>query len=165
MFKFSVETINYSTGGDMKKRLVFMCLFLSATTIFSQVYKPAEIDTDHQIVYKNPLKGLCSDKEDIRLDCAFVLGELKYKKATIPLMKLLREDPCEAVRIVAAQSLIKIGDPVGVYLVGRSIDFNDSEKVRKYAEKFYNSYVYQQLVNKDNKDFSEDILAAMESEN
>jgi hypothetical protein len=169
LLKFSVEIINNSIGGDMKKKTLiptaFFCLFLSATTVFSQVGKPGEIDAEHQIVFKNPLKGLCCGNEDTRLDCAFVLGELRYKKATIPLMKLLREDPSEAVRIVAAQSLIKIGDPQGVYLVSRTIEFNNSDKVKKYAEKFYNSYLYQQYVNKNNKEFSEEILAAMESAN
>lgn len=165
--KFSFEIINNSVGENMKKRILilsaFFSLFLFTTTIFPQVLNPGEIDANHQIVYKNPLKGLCCDNEDVRLDCAFVLGELKYKKATIPLMRMLREDPSEAVRIVAALSLIKIGDPQGVFLVSRTSKFNDSEKVRKYAEKFYNSHLYQQLVEK--KDLSEDILAAMESDN
>ncbi len=142
----------------------FFFLFLMAASVFPQVGNPGEVDDAHKIVYKNPLKGLYCNNEDVRLDCAFVLGELKYKKAVIPLMRMLREDPSEAVRIVAAQSLIKIGDPQGVYLVSRTKEFNDFAKVRKYAEKFYNTYVYEQSVAKNKESFAEDILAAMEAE-
>lgn len=153
----------------MKTRLLFLTLicslFLAATEIFAQVAKPLEIDLKHQIVYKCPLKGLESSDADIRLDCAFVLGEMKCTQAAIPLMRMLREDPDEAVRIVAAESLIKIDNPIGVYLVNRTAKFNDFERVRKLCEKFYNSYVYEQYINSHPDASKEEVLAALASQN
>jgi hypothetical protein len=149
----------------MKTRLLvlsILCsLFLITNDVLPQVAKPLEIDARHEIVYKDPIKGLNSADADIRLDCAFVLGELKCQKAAISLMRLLREDPSEAVRIVAAESLIKIDDPVGVYLVNRTAKFNEFEHVRKLCEKFYNSYVYEQLTAAHPDASKEEILAAM----
>ena len=153
----------------MKTRLsaiiLFCSFFLIAIQISAQVPKPPEIDARHQIVYKCPLDGLNSKDADIRLDCAFVLGEMKCEKAAIPLMRLLREDPDEAVRIVAAQSLIEIDDPVGVFLVSRTAKFNDFEHVRKLCDKFYNSYVYDQYANQHPDASKAEILAALASQN
>jgi hypothetical protein len=153
----------------MKTRLIFTTLFFSlllvTNQLLAQVAKPPEIDARHQIVYKCPLEGLKSHDADIRLDCAFVLGEMKYQKAAIPLMGLLRDDPDEAVRIVAAESLIKIDNPVGVFLVSRTAKFNDYAHVRKLCEKFYNAYVYEQYINEHPDATKEEVLAALASQN
>lgn len=135
----------YKDGGSMKLRLVlpFVILIFSSINILAQTDQSDE-DLRRQMICKNPFKYLTYEDEAYRLDAAFILGHKKCAKAVIPLMKLLREDPSEAVRIVAAQSLIKIGDPVGVYLVQRSAQYNDFAKVRNFCEKFYNSYLAKQ---------------------
>jgi len=136
--------------------IVFIVL-LFTTTAFSQGSKLSDDELKHQIVCKNPLKGLQSADEDIRLDCAFALGKSKCDKAVIPLMKLLREDPSEAVRIVAAQSLIEIGDARGVFLVGRSAKFNDSERVRNLCDKFYSYHSYSESLAKQTDNSTEEL--------
>jgi hypothetical protein len=129
----------------MKLRIILplFMLLVATANLFAQSTLTDE-DARRQMICKNPFKYLCSDDEGLRLDAAFILGHKKCQKAVIPLMKVLREDPSEAVRIVAAQSLIKIGDPVGVYLVQRSVKYNDFAKVRNLCEKFYNSYLAKQ---------------------
>ncbi len=142
--------------------IVVLLMFLFTYNIFSQSNKITDEELRSKIIQKYPLKGLCCEDPDMRLDCAFALGEQKCQKAVFPLMKMLREDPDEAVRIVAALSLIKIGDPVGVYLVKRTAKFNDFSKVRDLCQKFYNSYAYHEYMatQEDNKE-AEDILTAM----
>lgn len=139
------------------------CLFLLTNSVIPQVNTTSAKDSK-QVVSKNSLKGLCHSDACTRLDCAVACGMAKCQKAVIPLMKMLREDPSEAVRIVAAQSLIQIGDPIGVYLVSRSAIFNDSEKVRALCEKFYNAYAYEQYVASQKSINDEEILATLPSQ-
>jgi hypothetical protein len=149
----------------MKSRVLLTGLVLLILALFSkaipQTTNIADEEMRNKILQKNPMKGLCCQDPDMRLDCAFALGEQKCQKAVFALMKLLREDQDEAVRIVAALSLIKIGDPVGVYLVKRTAKFNDFSKVRELCSKFYNSYAYHEYIaDKENRE-AEDILTAL----
>jgi hypothetical protein len=149
----------------MKSRVLLtglvLIMLVSLTKVLPQTANNMDEELRNKIIQKNPLKGLCCTDPAMRLDCAFALGEKKCANAVIPLMRMLREDPDEAVRIVAALSLIKIGDPIGVYLVKRTAKFNDFSKVRELCQKFYNSYIYHEyLADKENKE-AEDILTAL----
>jgi hypothetical protein len=150
----------------MKPRFIIssivFAILLFTTIILPQSPKLSDDELKHQIVYKNPLKGLHSSDEDIRLDCAFSLGKIKSEKAVLPLMKLLRDDPSDAVRIVAAQSLIEIGDPRGIFLVGRSAKFNSSEHVRTLCEKFYSYHEFSQSLAKLSESSTEELTMDVE---
>jgi hypothetical protein len=135
----------------MKKSIIsfFGIIFLLlATNIFSQSQTEIDDAAKHEAAMKKPFAGVCCTDETIRLDCVCKLGELKSDKALFTLMKILREDPCEAVRIAAAQSLVKMGDPRGVFLVARHAKFSDSEKVSRFCEKFFQAYQYQEYLAK-----------------
>lgn len=90
---------------------------------------------------RNYLEGIKSENTGLKVSSAYFLGELESKKAVIPLMKILREDDCDGARLAAALALVKIGDGRGVYLVKKSIDFNECEKVRKLAKHLYSAYL------------------------
>jgi hypothetical protein len=153
----------------MKPRFIIssivITVLLITTSTFSQSNNLSDDELKHQVVYKNPLKGLRCTDEDIRLDCAFALGKIKSGKAVIPLMKLLREDPSEAVRIVAAQSLIEIGDPRGVFLVGRTAKFNNSEHVRNLCDKFYSYHLFSESMAKLEDSSTEELTLDLEIKN
>jgi hypothetical protein len=142
-----------------------LVILVSSQQVFAQGSNSMDEELRNKIIQKNPLKGLCCEDPSMRLDCAFALGEQKCEKAVIPLMKMLREDSDEAVRIVAALSLIKIGDPIGVYLVKRTAKFNDFSKVRELCEKFYTSYAYHEyLADKADRE-AEEILTSLPASN
>lgn len=88
----------------------------------------------------NLLNGINSENEGLQSSSAFYLGEMKSSKAVIPLLKTLHEGESEAVRIMAALSLIKIGDARGVYAVKRASEFDGSERVRNLCKGFYAAY-------------------------
>lgn len=117
--------------------LVFLGL---SSKLSAQFYHVSEESTGHKIVHFNPLEGLKSADPQIRLDCAYMLGELNATKADIALMKALREDEDQAVRIVAALSLIKMESPIGVHLVKRIAELSDCPRTCRILKKFYNSY-------------------------
>ncbi len=150
----------------MKPRFIIssivFAVLLFTTAANCQNSNLSDDEKKHQVVCKNPLKGLQCPDEDIRLDCAFALGKIKSEKAIIPLMKLLREDPSDAVRIVAAQSLIEIGDPRGVFLVGRSAKFNNSERVRNLCDKFYSYYMISESLAKLEDSSTEELTMDIE---
>jgi hypothetical protein len=134
----------------MKARTFFGFLILSTLlfTTFSiaEVNKTAPKANTYEAIELNRLIGLASDNEGLRVSCAFNLGEMKSKKAVIPLMALLRDGKTCEERIIAALSLVKIGDPQGVYLVSRLAKFHDCDRTRRMCEKFYNGYLYQKYM-------------------
>ncbi len=89
---------------------------------------------------ENLLIGLQSDNQGVREGSAYMLGELRSSKAVIPLMAVLRSNPVESSRIVAALALSRIGDARGVYAVKRATLFDASENVQQKCAFFVNTY-------------------------
>lgn len=116
----------------------FLALFISTITL-------ADENISNECVEKNLLLGLQSDNTGLQLSCAYYLGECKSHAAVLPLMKLLRSSKDENLRIIAALSLIKIGDARGVYLVERTSIFDDSETVRKLTNRFYLAFKHESI--------------------
>ncbi len=136
------------------KAKAFAALLLLATILLSSPSFAREKGNfpkanTYQAIELNRLIGLASDNTGLKVSCAFNLGEMKSKKAVIPLMQMLREGTSDEERIIAALSLIKIGDPQGVYMVGRSGIFNDFDKTRRMCEKFYKSFLLHQQTNEE----------------
>ncbi len=85
--------------------------------------------------------GLNSHNTGLKTSCAYLLGELKITEGIIPLMRLLRNDENEKVRICAAMALYKIGTPISIFAVKQAIRFDESDRVSKLAAKFYYDYL------------------------
>jgi hypothetical protein len=125
--------------------ILLSVLLLSSTAIAKDELDPA-VKAKYKTIEANLLIGLKSDNEGLRTSCAYYLGEYKSGKAVLDLMKILRDDECYAARIVAALSLIKIGNRQAVYMVQRTSLFNEYEGVRKMSEKFYLSYLMKKYL-------------------
>jgi HEAT repeat protein len=93
----------------------------------------------------NLLIGLKSDNAGLRSSSAYFLGEYNSREAVIPLMKILKSNAEEELRIQAALALIKIGDARGIYAVKRAGKFDESKRVREICSKFYNAYISKEL--------------------
>ena len=59
-------------------------------------------------------------------------------------MKILKSDENPQARIIAALSLLKIGDEKGMFAVKRAIKFDDDEQVQRMCNIFYTMYEDQQ---------------------
>jgi hypothetical protein len=138
------STIKKEGEAVMKSRIVIGILVLTTLLFtnftYAEVNKSNSESAKYAVAEENRLIGLASDNEGLRISCAFNLGEMKSKNAVFPLMKLLRESESVTERIIAALSLVKIGDPQGVYMVGRVAKFSDCEKTKYFCEKFYQSF-------------------------
>ncbi|MCF8267596.1 MAG: hypothetical protein K9I69_05890 [Ignavibacteriales bacterium] len=121
------------------RHILVILVLAGATSIFA-----GSADKDYQSYEDNLLNGLRSDNHGLILSCAYQLGELKSTKAVLDLMHMLRNAESCDMRVIAALSLIKIGEPRGVYLVGREAQFNDSDRVCNFCDKFYRSYLNSQ---------------------
>ncbi len=135
----------------MKTRILLSTILLS--TLLFTGFSFAAVNKDetpkantYEAIETNRLIGLASDNQGLRVSCAFNLGEMKSEKAVLPLMKLLREGETFEERVIAALSLIKIGNEQGVYLVSRLAKFSECEKTRRICEKFYNGYLVQKYI-------------------
>jgi HEAT repeat protein len=95
---------------------------------------------NRSLVEANLLTGIESENFGLRTSSAMMLGDIKCSQAVFPLMHMLRNETDERARIVAALSLYKIGDPVGIYAVKQSAQFDESARVRKLCTLFYNEY-------------------------
>lgn len=124
----------------MKNRrfnLIVLVLLVFATSLLAGPNKASR-----EIIEQNYIEGINSENLGLKVSSAYYLGEMKSQKAVIPLMAILREDHSDGARLAAALALIKIGDARGVYMVKRTIDFNDREKVRKLAKHLYSAYLH-----------------------
>lgn len=123
----------------MKKLLfsIFVVL-ISFSSVFAANTKFTK--AKNELIEKNLLVGINSENFGLKTSSAYFLGENKSSKAVIPLLKMLHNEESEEARILAALSLVKIGNPVGVYAVKMAAKFDNSEKVRKMCVKFYNDF-------------------------
>ncbi len=87
------------------------------------------------------IMGLNSDNIGLKSGSAYMIGELKLKQATIPLLRVLHNEKNEELRIAAALALYKIGSPIAIYAVRQAIKFDDSERVSKLCSSFYSNYL------------------------
>jgi HEAT repeats len=101
--------------------------------------------TVNESTVKSLLVGLKSENLGLKTGSAYMIGELKLTEAIIPLMKLLREDESEKVRISAALALYKIGTPMSIYAVKQASKYDSSERVVKLAYGFYNEFLRNKM--------------------
>jgi hypothetical protein len=111
--------------------LTLVILFFTISIpLYPQVYaslNPA--DTEYEQIESNYLKGLNSEVHNLKLCCAYFLGEMQSQKALIPLMEMFRNEKGDT-KLVAAWSLLKIGDPRGVYLVKSGLDAKECDNIK-----------------------------------
>jgi hypothetical protein len=117
-------------------------LFLIPLLIFLWTSAYAQNDQGKNIPYKeccvkSLLQGLKSDNEGLQAGCAYMLGEVCCKESVVELMNVFHNNPSEEIRILAALSLIKIGDSRGIFAIKQGSKFDKSERVRNMCEKFY----------------------------
>ncbi|MEE9429915.1 MAG: HEAT repeat domain-containing protein [Melioribacteraceae bacterium] len=105
-----------------------------------------------QQIEDNLLEGVNSGNSGLQTSCAYFLGEMKSERAVNPLLKILKSGETEEVRIMAALSLTKIKSEKGLFAVKRRIKFDDSERVKRLCEIFYN---YSQVEGVHNDEIAE----------
>jgi hypothetical protein len=88
----------------------------------------------------NLLEGIKSDNLGLKMSAAYFLGEYECSDAVIPLMRMLKSDDREEIRIAAALALYKINDDRGIFAVKQAIRFDDSERVKKICSNLYKEY-------------------------
>lgn len=92
-------------------------------------------------VEKTLMEGLLSDNLGLKTSSAYMLGELGSTKAVIPLMRMLRSEEDENVRLMAACALMKIDSEKGRYMIHRVSQLDDSERVKRMCGIFYTDYI------------------------
>jgi len=129
----------------MKTKIFLNCLLVISISISSFGFIkqiPAKVHNyNRDLVIENLLNGVNSGNHGLRMSSAYFLGEIKADEAVIPLMKILKNDQNEEARIMAALSLLKIGDSRGLFAIKRTIQFDDSERVKKMCSIFYQDYI------------------------
>jgi hypothetical protein len=136
---------------NMKARYLFSVVLVTTllfgSALFAEGNKTVTQANTYESIELNRLIGLTSDNDGLKVSSAFNLGEMKSQKAVIPLIALLREGKTDEERIIAALSLMKIGNAQGIFMVSRSAKYNGSGRVRFICERFYNGY----LIDNSNK--------------
>jgi uncharacterized membrane protein len=122
----------------MKKTIIL--LILLPLLIFAQKQEIGNSSITFEEIEQSYLNGLKADNLGLKVSCAYFLGEIESQKAVIPLMRMLRSAETEQERLIAALSLIKIGDKRGVYLVKRRAEFCDCERTKRLCKNLYAAY-------------------------
>ena len=99
---------------------------------------------EKQWIEDNLLKGVFSSNLGLQTSSAYFLGELKSSKATIPLLKLLRDGETDEARIIAAISLYKLDSGIGMYRIKWYSVHEENELVKRNFTRIYNTYAAKQ---------------------
>ncbi len=121
------------------KHTIVLLLLLPAL-LFSQKKDIGNSSVNFAQIEQSYLSGLNSDNLGLKVSCAYFLGEIESQKAVIPLMKMLRSGETEQERLIAALSLVKIGDERGIYLVKRRAEFCKCERTRRLCKNLYYAF-------------------------
>ena len=121
----------------MKKYLIGLVIALILLTGASFANTLTKRDSAIMKGQENLLIAINSDNYGLKSSAAQILGDIKSDKAVIPLMKILKSSDDENLRIVAALSLYKIQNPMGMFAVRQAIRFDESARVRNLCLKFY----------------------------
>ena len=117
-------------------------LIIFAAITFSQASeKAAGTSSKDTASEENYISELKSNNETSIVNSAYMLGEIKSKNAVIPLMDIFRKEKDDGTRLVAALSLLKIGDARGVFLVKRSMELEENDGVTIILQHLYNDYI------------------------
>ena len=129
----------------MKKFSFFLTILLAvllfSVNLFSQPVPKRSIQMNETQISENLLIGTQSNNKGLCASSTYLLGELCCKKSVIPLLSLLHNAKCEEIRILAALSLIKIGDARGIYAVKQAAIYDESERVKKLCNLFYRATI------------------------
>ena len=101
--------------------LIIALFFIPDLTAQSIKYKDLK---NYAVVEFNYMKGLESQIDGIRITSAYYLGEMESENAVNYLLDMLHYDKCLGGKIVAAFSLMKIGNPLGISEVKKMRQFN-----------------------------------------
>ncbi len=102
-----------------------------------EIVTPNDKDIKNEANY---LTALQSGNESLKINSAYMLGEIRSKKAVIPLMDMFRQERDEGAKLVAALSLLKIGDARGIFLVKRSIELKENDGITIILQHLYRDY-------------------------
>jgi hypothetical protein len=125
---------------SLRSWLSFVFIVAIATISYAQANKEVSISSKYESVEANYLNGLNSDNHGLKVSSAYFLGDMKSHKAVIPLMKMFRDEKNDGAKLVAAWSLLKIGDARGVFLVKRESELGDCDGIRCMLGQLYNDY-------------------------
>ena len=128
----------------MKRVILFLVVFFVTAASISYAQAPPKELYASKVYHKiesNYLKGLASENPSLRVSCAYFLGELQSENALIPLMELFHNSKNGGAKLVAAWSLLKIGNPRGVNLVKRAIELGEcSSNISCMLQYLYKDY-------------------------
>lgn len=125
------------------KGLIAFLLLLTFTA--STFASSSFTEKKYKQIEDNLLVGINTDNQGLQVSCAYFLGEMKSERAVIPLLKMLKSGQTEEERIIAALSLSKIRSERGLFAVKQRIKFDDSKRVQRLCELFYNNYLVKEL--------------------
>ena len=116
---------------------IFFFFLISTTLLFAK----DRISSDNfKVIEDNLLLGLASENTGLKISCAYFLGEMKSNRAINDLLSMLKSSEVEEERIIAALSLTKIESEQSIFAVKQRIKFDDSKRVQRLCELFYNNY-------------------------
>lgn len=127
------------------KKLFYLWLSFSivvaiTTVTFAQADKEVSTTSKYETIEANYLTGLNSNNQGLKVSSAYFLGNIKSEKAVIPLMKMFRNQENDGAKLVAAWSLLKIGDSRGVFLVKRESELGNCDGINCMLHQLYEDY-------------------------
>jgi HEAT repeat protein len=125
-----------------KIKYVLVLMLILSVSIFAG---NKNLEEKYKTIEDNLLVGLQTDNLGLKVSAAYFLGEMKSERAVIPLMKMLKGNTTEEEKLIAALSLAKIKSEKGMFAVKQRIKFDDSKRVQRLCDIFYNNYLFENI--------------------
>ena len=143
----------------MKTLKITILLTLFLISLAGATAKPKSTVKVNDNTVETLIMGLESDNAGLMSSSAYMIGELQLDQAMIQLLRVLRNENNEDLRIAAALALYKIGSPIAIYAVKQASKFDESERVSKHCASFYNEYRKNKIIGEEiNVDVSKTAL-------
>ena len=127
----------------MRIKNLLLPILLSVFTL--TIFANNNLEKKYEQIEENLITGLKSNNMGLRASSAYFLGEIKSQKAVIPLMQMLKSSDVIEERLVAALALSKIRSEKGMFAVKQRIKFDDSDRVQRLCNIFYNNYIFENV--------------------
>lgn len=95
---------------------------------------------------KTLLSSIESNNIGLSISSIQILGELNSNEAVLPLLRILHNSENVESRIAASLSLYKIGDKRGIFALKMAAKHDNSKRVRKMCNSFYNQYLLENKI-------------------
>ena len=139
-----MKKILLNTAAELSFALIFL-LFVSGITVsFGQNQKLSGL-TNHKYALQNLEMGIQSENQGVRKSSIYLAGKHKFIEAEDTLIKQLKVEPEDNIRILIGLALFRMNSEKGMRELYKLVSSDKNPRVRKMSQAIYSAYLENKL--------------------